>query len=139
MSPKKKRVLVDMSATLIHHGHIRLLKKAKTLGIVIVALTTDEEIQKSKGYVPELKYEERKEILLSIKYVDEVRIFSELNPEKLIMQIRPDVLIKGQDYIEEEIVGAEFVKSYGGSVLRANLLKNKSSTNIINKIKKNKN
>ena len=72
MGNENKRIMVDMSATLIHHGHIRLLKKAKNLGTVIVALTTDDEIKKAKGYIPELTYENRKEILLSIKYVDEV-------------------------------------------------------------------
>ena len=65
-------VLVDMSATIIHHGHIRLLKKASQLGLVTIALTTDEEILKYKGYYPELKFKERKEILESIKYVDKV-------------------------------------------------------------------
>ena len=68
----KKKILVDMSATLIHHGHIRLLKEANKRGEVIVALTSDEEIIKHKGYEPELSYEFRKEILESIKYVDEV-------------------------------------------------------------------
>ena len=67
-----KNVLVDMSATIIHHGHIRLLKKASQLGLVTIALTTDEEILKYKGYYPELKFKERKEILESIKYVDKV-------------------------------------------------------------------
>ena len=61
-----------MSATLIHHGHIRLLKEASKRGDVIVALTSDEEIIKHKGYEPELQYEHRKEILESIKYVKEV-------------------------------------------------------------------
>ena len=65
-------ILVDMSATIIHHGHIRLLKKARKIGEVIVALTSDEEIRKHKGYQPELAYEFRKEILESIKYVNKV-------------------------------------------------------------------
>ena len=67
-----KNILVDMSATIIHHGHIRLLKKASQLGLVTIALTIDEEILKYKGYYPELKFQERKEILESIKYVDKV-------------------------------------------------------------------
>ena len=55
MSEKKRpRVMVDMSATLIHHGHIRLLKKASEIGDVVVALTTDDEIKQKKGYTPEL-------------------------------------------------------------------------------------
>ncbi|MEQ8314952.1 MAG: adenylyltransferase/cytidyltransferase family protein [Gammaproteobacteria bacterium] len=68
----QKRIMADMSATLIHHGHIRLLKKAAQLGKVIVALTTDEEIKKHKGYVPELSWNSRREILESVRYVDEV-------------------------------------------------------------------
>lgn len=68
---KRPRVMVDMSATLIHHGHIRLLKKAAEIGEVVVALTSDEEVKKTKGYVPELNFEERKEILEGIKYVRE--------------------------------------------------------------------
>tara|TARA_B100000579_G_C22560256_1_gene724040 strand:+ start:13 stop:429 length:417 start_codon:yes stop_codon:yes gene_type:complete len=67
-----KTILVDMSATIIHHGHIRLLKEASKRGEVIVALTSDEEIIKHKGYQPELSYEFRKEILESIKYVQKV-------------------------------------------------------------------
>lgn len=69
---KRPRVMVDMSATLIHHGHIRLLKKAAEIGEVVVALTSDDEVKKTKGYVPELNFAERKEILESIKYVSEV-------------------------------------------------------------------
>ena len=65
-----KKILVDMSATLIHHGHIRLLKKASKLGIVIVALTRDSEIKKYKNYSPELNFNQRKEILESIKTMD---------------------------------------------------------------------
>ena len=67
-----KRILVDMSCTLLHHGHIRLLRKAADLGEVVVALTTDDEILMKKGYTPELSFEERKEILLAIRYVTDV-------------------------------------------------------------------
>lgn len=72
MTLSKPVVLVDMSATLLHHGHIRLLQKASDYGYVKVALTTDEEILKHKGYTPELSYEHRKEILESISFVNEV-------------------------------------------------------------------
>ena len=57
---------------MIHHGHIRLLKKASKFGKVIVGLTTDKEIKKHKGYIPELNFKFRKEILQSIKYVKKV-------------------------------------------------------------------
>jgi cytidyltransferase-related domain len=68
-----RRIMVDMSMTLLHHGHIRLLRRARETGhAVVVALTTDEEVLAHKGYNPELSYEHRKEILDAIKYVDEV-------------------------------------------------------------------
>ena len=69
---KKKRILVDMSVTLLHHGHIRILKQAANYGDVIVGLTSDKDLKKYKGYLPELNYCHRKEILESIKYVKEV-------------------------------------------------------------------
>ena len=68
----KKKILVDLSCSILHHGHIRLLKKASKFGEVIVALTTDREIKKNKGHFPELKYDFRKEILYSIKFVKKV-------------------------------------------------------------------
>lgn len=67
-----KRIIVDMSISLLHHGHVRLLARAKECGYVIVALTSDDEILKHKGSTSELSFEERKEILLGLKYVDEV-------------------------------------------------------------------
>ena len=69
---RRTRIMADMSATLIHHGHIRLLRKAHELGDVIVALTTDDEVLAHKGYWPELDWEARREILLAIRYVSEV-------------------------------------------------------------------
>ena len=92
-----KRVLVDMSATIIHHGHIRLLKKASKYGEVIVALTTDEEIRAKKGYEPELNYEQRKEILESIKYVKEVVPTSWLIDEDILKKYNIDLLVHGDD------------------------------------------
>ena len=56
-----------MSLTSVHHGHIRLLKKAADLGHVVVALTSDEEIQKTKGFLPTLRYEHRQEIALALR------------------------------------------------------------------------
>ena len=67
-----KRIMVDMSATLIHHGHIRLIKKAAEMGEVVIGLTTDEDILLKKGYKPELNFDQRKEILESLNLVNEV-------------------------------------------------------------------
>ena len=92
-----KRVLVDMSATLIHHGHIRILKEASKFGKVIVALTVDEEILKVKGYLPELEYSFRKEILESIRYVAEVIPSNWLIDESFLNLHRIDLLVHGDD------------------------------------------
>ena len=94
---KEKRILVDMSATLLHHGHIRLLKNAKFYGKVIVALTTDDEILKKKGYVPELSFSQRSEILLSIKYVDEVIPSNWLIKDDFLELHNIDLLVHGDD------------------------------------------
>ena len=92
------RVMVDMSVTLLHHGHIRILKKAKKIGsIILVALTSDEEIIKKKGYTPELNFSQRKEILLSIRYVDKVVKSPWLIDENFLDKYRIDLLIHGED------------------------------------------
>lgn len=93
----KKNILVDMSATLLHHGHIKLLKKAKKIGRVIVALTKDVHIKKYKGYKPELKFKERKEILESIIYVDKVIPSNFFIDNKFIKKNKIDILIHGND------------------------------------------
>ncbi|MFA7350257.1 MAG: adenylyltransferase/cytidyltransferase family protein [Methylotenera sp.] len=92
-----KRIMVDMSATLIHHGHIRLLKAAKALGTVIVALTTDEEIRTKKGYTPELNFAERSEILEAIRYVDEIVPCNWLIEESFLDLHHIDLLVHGHD------------------------------------------
>jgi glycerol-3-phosphate cytidylyltransferase len=92
-----KRIMVDMSATLIHHGHVRLLKQAKMHGHVIVALTTDDEIEKKKGYQPEIAFENRKEILMALRYVDEVVPSPWLIDQSFLEQHSVDMLVHGND------------------------------------------
>lgn len=97
MNTPAKRIMVDMSATLIHHGHIRLLKAAKELGTVVVALTTDDEILRVKHYVPEIAFAERREILRAIRYVDEVVPCPWLLDESFLDAHRIDLLVHGSD------------------------------------------
>jgi glycerol-3-phosphate cytidylyltransferase len=94
---QEKRVMVDMSATILHHGHIRLLKKASQYGRVIVGLTSDEEIKTKKGYTPELAFEHRKEILEAIKYVDEVVETPWLLTDATLEEHQIDLLVHGDD------------------------------------------
>ena len=92
-----KRVLVDMSATLLHHGHIRLLAKASEYGRVVVALTSDSEIFSKKGYNPEIAFDERREILEAIKYVDEVISSPWLIDDEFLDNHNIDYLVHGHD------------------------------------------
>jgi glycerol-3-phosphate cytidylyltransferase len=92
-----KRVLVDMSATILHHGHVRLLAKASEYGQVVVALTADSEILSKKGYTPEIAFEGRREILESIKYVHEVISSPWLIDEEFLDIHNIDYLVHGHD------------------------------------------
>ena len=93
----KKRIMVDMSASLIHHGHVRLLKQASKYGSVIVGLTNDDEIISKKHFPPELAFEQRKEILESIKYVSEVVSTPWLIDERILDEHNIDLLVHGDD------------------------------------------
>ena len=97
VSGNRLRIMVDMSATLIHHGHIRLLKKAAALGDVVVALTSDDEVRTKKGYQPELSFAERKEVLEAVKYVTEVVESPWLITEDFVNRCRCDLLVHGAD------------------------------------------
>lgn len=94
---KVLRIMVDVSVTLLHHGHIRLFKQAKEYGNVIAALTIDEEIKHYKGYVPELNFEHRKEILESIKYLDEVVPAPWIITDNFLKKNNIDYLLHGED------------------------------------------
>ena len=98
----KKNILVDLSATIIHHGHIRLLKKASKLGRVIVALTSDVQIKKHKGYKPELNFLQRKEILKELRCVDEVIPSKWLISQSFLDKNKIDIIISGADYISRK-------------------------------------
>lgn len=128
----KKIVFTNGCFDIIHLGHIKLLKKAKSLGdILVVGLNTDESVRKLKGpNRPINPQRDRAEILDSIKYVDYVVLFNEDTPYKLITEIKPDIVVKGADYQTKEIVGWGIVPK----VVRFKIVKGKSTTNIISKI-----
>ena len=92
-----KKICVDMSCTIIHHGHIRLLKKTSKFGRVYVALTSDEEIIKHKKFEPELKFNQRKEILLACKYVFKVIKSKFYIDNNFMKKYKLDKLIHGTD------------------------------------------
>ena len=94
-----KRILVDMSLTSLHHGHIRLLQKASLLGHVVVALCSDDEILEAKGFLPLLSFEHRKEIALAIRYVEEVIECEWLIDEAYLDRHNIDLLVHGDDNV----------------------------------------
>ncbi len=122
---------------LIHAGHVSLLGQAKeNCDRLVVGLNSDESIRRLKGEGRPINSElARAAILASFEAVDAVVLFSEDTPMRLIEAIRPDVLVKGADYTEEQVVGAEFVKSYGGRVFLARLAPSISTSKTIEKIK----
>lgn len=99
MENRIKRVLVDMSLTTLHHGHIRLLQKASGLGHVVVALSTDDDILKEKGFLPQLTLEHRMEIARAIRFVDEVIECSWLIDEAFLDAHNIDLLVHGDDNV----------------------------------------
>ncbi|RKY34983.1 MAG: D-glycero-beta-D-manno-heptose 1-phosphate adenylyltransferase, partial [Candidatus Duberdicusella sinuisediminis] len=117
---KKKIVFTNGCFDLIHPGHIKLLSSAKKYGeVLILGLNSDSSIRKIKGEKrPIFKEKERIEILSAITYIDYIVVFKEETPFKLIKIIKPDVLVKGGDWKEKDIVGADFVKKQGGKVIR---------------------
>lgn len=122
---------------IIHAGHIDLLERARALGTkLIVGINSDESVRSIKGPGrPVQTAEARKAVLLGLEAVDEVVVFDEQTPEILIKKIRPDILVKGGDWKTSEIIGADFVESYGGKVLSLPLKDGYSSTDIVNRIK----
>ncbi len=125
---------------IIHPGHIDLLGRAREFGTkLIVGINSDSSVRRIKGSPrPYFAQEDRAAVLRSLRSVDEVRIFDESTPERLIGEIKPDVLIKGGDWQIGEIIGADFVRSYGGRVLSIPLKDGYSSTAVVEKIKQNR-
>ncbi len=122
---------------LLHPGHVSYLTAARRLGDrLVVGLNDDDSIRRLKG--PERPINplaDRALMLAALKPVDLVVPFSEDTPIELIRRIRPDVLVKGGDYREEDIVGAEEVRSGGGRVVVLPFLDGHSSTGIIERIR----
>ena len=133
----KKIVFTNGCFDVIHTGHIEYLKFCKLHGdIVVVGLNSDSSVKKIKGQDRPINNQHDRAIILSaLEMVDYVTIFEETNPLKLIKKVKPDILIKGQDWEHKGVIGREFVESKGGQVVLAPMVKGKSSTATIEKMK----
>jgi len=120
----------------MHVGHVRYLADARSEGdLLVVGLNSDASVRIIKGDKrPIVRQNHRAEVLASLGCVDFIVIFDEPDPLKLIQTLKPDVLVKGEDWTEDAIVGAESVKSQGGKIVRISFVEESSTTAIIEKI-----
>lgn len=133
----EKVVFTNGCFDIIHAGHVGYLEEAGKLGDrLIVAVNTDESVKRLKGAGrPINPVERRMTVLAGLEAVDWVVPFAEDTPERLLQEVRPDVLVKGGDYKIDEIVGADLVSSYGGQVKVLSFIDELSTTAIVDKIK----
>jgi rfaE bifunctional protein nucleotidyltransferase chain/domain len=133
----KKIVFTNGCFDILHRGHVEYLSKAKDLGdILIVGINSDNSpYWQTKGPNRPINNQESRAIILSsLLFIDAVIFFSEETPLNLIENIIPNILVKGKDYIAEEIVGYDIVKSNGGQILTIDIVDGYSTTNIISKL-----
>ena len=118
---------------LLHPGHVRYLQDARALGdALIVALNSDRSVRSNKGRDRPVNPErERAELLLALVSVDAAVIFDEETPHAIISRIQPDILVKGADWGEHDIVGRDVVEARGGRVVRLDLSPGHSTTELI--------
>ena len=123
---------------LVHSGHLAsLIQAAAIADELVVALNSDASVRRIKGPGrPLLPEAERAALIAALRPVSAVTIFAEPTPLETILQIRPDVLVKGSEYTEEEIVGAPEVKSWGGRVVRVPMVPGWSTSRIIEAIRR---
>lgn len=132
----KRVVFTNGCFDILHHGHIHYLSEARSFGhCLIVGLNSDRSVRNIKGeHRPLLPQGARAELLAALCFVDGVVIFDEDNPLAIIECLQPQVLVKGADWSEEEILGADIVKKAGGEVRRIPLVPGVSTTEIIRRI-----
>jgi D-beta-D-heptose 7-phosphate kinase/D-beta-D-heptose 1-phosphate adenosyltransferase len=133
----RKIVFTNGTFDLLHHGHVQYLEFARTQGdLLVVGLNSDASVRRLKGAGrPLVPQGQRARVLAGLLAVDYVVIFDEETPASLIRRVRPDVLVKGEDWRDKGVVGADFVESIGGKVVLAPLSGDASTSNIIRDIR----
>ena len=128
-----KTIFTNGCFDIMHMGHIDCLKFAKSQGDkLVVGLNSDESVARLKPKRPIMSVKDRASVLAACEYVDYVVVFDDDTPLELIKKISPDVLVKGADYKEEDVVGYKIVPE----IKRCPLVEGISTTSIIEKIKK---
>ena len=132
----KRIVFTNGCFDILHAGHVRYLAAAGAEGdILIVGLNSDKSVKLIKGNKrPIISQAHRAEVLAALEPVNYVTIFNEPDPFKLICRIKPDVLVKGADWEEKDIIGADIVKKNGGRIVRVDIVQQISTSDIIQRI-----
>jgi len=134
----EKVVFTNGCFDIVHLGHIDYLEKARAMGDrLVLGLNTDASVSRLKGPLrPVVNEQARARLMAALSFVDTVILFDEQTPLQLIEALGPDILVKGDDYSVENIVGADFVKANGGEVKTIPLVKGYSTSSLIEKIRK---
>lgn len=136
---RQKRTIVFTNGCfdVLHRGHLEYLRFCRRQGdVVVLGLNSDSSVKMIKGPSrPINNQDDRAALLAAMEMVDYVTLFEEPSVLNLIQKVRPDVLVKGEDWAEKGVVGREFVESYGGKVVLAPLVEGRSSTLTIEKMK----
>lgn len=137
---RKRIVFTNGCFDILHVGHVRYLASARNEGdVLVVGLNSDKSIKSiKKENRPIIPEDQRAEVLAGLWCVDYVTLFDEPDPLSLIQAVRPDVLVKGADWAETEIVGADFVTASGGKVIRVEMVPDISTSRIIQRIIKSR-
>lgn len=132
----KKVAFTNGCFDILHSGHIHYLTAARQEGdILVVALNSDTSVRAIKGPLrPIIQASQRAEVLAGLACVDFVVTFDDPDPLRVIQRIKPDVLVKGADWPEDAIVGAEFIRANGGRVVRVPVVYGISTSDIIQRI-----
>ena len=134
----KRIVFTNGCFDLLHAGHAAYLAQAKSLGdVLIVGLNSDSSVRALKGNErPLVPQDDRALLLASLAFVDFVVLFDDLTPHRLIEAIKPDVHVKGGDYTEADLPEAPLVRSYGGQVVILPKVEGRSTTELVQRIRK---
>ncbi len=138
-SENKTIVFSNGCFDIVHRGHVEYLAKASDLAdIFILGLNTDASVSRLKGPSRPLQDEQARAILMAgFSFIDYVVFFDEDTPLELITEIQPDILVKGNDYKIEDVVGFDIVQRKGGTVQTIELTEGYSTSIIVDKIKNN--
>lgn len=135
----KKIVFTNGCFDILHYGHTKYLQDAKKKGdILVVAINSDASVKRIKeNKRPIVGETDRLGVIAALESVDYAVLFEEDTPLKVIISLKPDILVKGADWKKNNIVGSDIVSGYGGKVVRIKLMPGRSTTNLIKKIAKN--